>query len=339
MRRLLYFAYYVKNSNFKDLNELLAFSSQTTQRSKAAIVTDIIKCAWKYNISFEDYFLFKFFEHTEDSYRKDWIGTGFMYEYQKMMNPPSVRSILSDKFLFLRGYQEFIRRQWLKVDPSNPDLEMIEKIMNLSEDGRFVVKSSTGQAGGEVKVLDVQDYEPQEVVSLMEALGFDLLEEAVVQHPELMRLAPDGLNTVRIITQLDAKGEVQVLKCRMRLTSGGRLDNFHQGGFVVIIDMETGKIISEGFYRDPREKTITQHPATGVNLLGFQVPNWGQALDMCKEAALKHPENRTVGWDVAVRPDGVELIEGNHNWGYATYQIPLQKGLKPVLLAFEQGHS
>src|SRR5699024_4338401 len=113
------------------LNELLTFSSQATQRSKAAIITDIIKCAWKYNISFENYFQFGFFEHLSDSYRKDWAGTGFMYEYQKMMNQPAVRSILSDKFLFLHGYQEFIKRQWLKVDPSNPDLEMIEKIMKL----------------------------------------------------------------------------------------------------------------------------------------------------------------------------------------------------------------
>lgn len=338
MRRLIYCAYYLKKTNFKNLNELLNFSHETTKRSKAAILVDAIKCSWKYNISFEDYFLFRFFEHKDDLYRQDWAGSGFMYEYQKKMNPPSVRSILSNKFLFLKAYENYVNRQWLKVNPKEADLDAIENVMKTSKNGRFVVKSSTGQAGQEVKVLDAKDFTPQELVGLMEVEGLDLLEEAVVQHPELARLAPDGLNTVRVITQLNANGDVDILACRMRLTSGKRLDNFHQGGFAVAVDTQTGVISSQGFYRDPRKKPITSHPSTQVELLEFQIPCWEKIITTCKSAALQHPENRTVGWDVAIwggeKQGNVELIEGNHNWNYDIYQLPIQKGLKKKLLHY-----
>lgn len=50
-------------------------------------------------------------------------------------------------------------------------------------------------------------------------------------------------------------------------------------------------------------------------MLGFQIPNWAALLEFVKQAALVVPQVRFVGWDVAVKDDGFELIEANHDPG------------------------
>ena len=52
---------------------------------------------------------------------------------------------------------------------------------------------------------------------------------------------------------------------------------------------------------------------------------------MVKKVALLHPQNRSIGWDVAITNDGPELLEGNHNWRKLLWQLPVKKGLKQKL--------
>lgn len=73
---------------------------------------------------------------------------------------------------------------------------------------------------------------------------------------------------------------------------------------------------------------------TGVPLVGFQVPYWPEIMTLVKAAALRHPGNRSIGWDVVVTDDGPGLIEGNHDWCKLVWQLPVQQGLKPVLDRF-----
>ena len=52
---------------------------------------------------------------------------------------------------------------------------------------------------------------------------------------------------------------------------------------------------------------------------------------MVTEAALAFPENKSIGWDVAFTSEGVDLIEGNHDWCKLLWQLPVEQGLKRVL--------
>jgi hypothetical protein len=48
-------------------------------------------------------------------------------------------------------------------------------------------------------------------------------------------------------------------------------------------------------------------------MLGFVVPNYDIAVDAVKRAAKVVPDVRYIGWDVAITPEGCELIEANHD--------------------------
>ncbi|HET6556569.1 MAG TPA: sugar-transfer associated ATP-grasp domain-containing protein, partial [Prolixibacteraceae bacterium] len=86
-----------------------------------------------------------------------------------------------------------------------------------------------------------------------------------------------------------------------------------------------------GIYSDITKPDETIHPITKQQIIGFHVPFWNETLQMIKKAALLHPENKSIGWDIAITANGPELIEGNHNWCKLLWQLPVKEGLKPMI--------
>lgn len=79
------------------------------------------------------------------------------------------------------------------------------------------------------------------------------------------------------------------------------------------------------------------HPDTGCSFIGFRVPCYKEAVDLCRRAARVRPGMRYVGWDVAVTPDGPVLVEGNDLPAYDGQIYHQQehpgRGLKPAVRA------
>ena len=58
-----------------------------------------------------------------------------------------------------------------------------------------------------------------------------------------------------------------------------------------------------------------------INRLGGQkIPQWQEMLDHCCKAHQLCPDIRTIGWDVALDPSGVVLVEGNTGWATKVHQ-------------------
>ena len=57
-----------------------------------------------------------------------------------------------------------------------------------------------------------------------------------------------------------------------------------------------------------------------------------------KKAALLHPQNRSIGWDIVITAKGPGFIEGNHDWCKLLWQLPVKKGMKSVLDAYKKSH-
>ena len=64
---------------------------------------------------------------------------------------------------------------------------------------------------------------------------------------------------------------------------------------------------------------VTTHPITGTPIVGFEVPFFKEAMDMCLRAALKVPQMRFIAWDVAVTEQGPCFIEGN---SFPSHAVP-----------------
>lgn len=332
IRRILYLGYYLNELDIKKLIKFLNFANQQTGISKYRILLDAVVSTFQYNVSILDYFYFRFYNQSK-SKRSTWAGTGYMYEYQRVMNPIYARDILANKILFLRKLKPFVKRDFNSYEELSQNPSLLNKWMN-NKTSKAVVKNSKGQVGAEVEVLTIKDFTPESLLSHMLINSFDLIEEFVVQHDQLMQLSPSGLNTVRVITQLK-NGEVHILGARLRISINSYVDNLAAGNVAAPIDINSGKVIGAGVYSDITKMPEEIHPITKQFIIGFEIPYWQQVIVVVKEAALLISENKSVGWDVAITNHGPILIEGNHNWCKLLWQLPVNEGLKHKLEQFK----
>jgi len=325
LKRFLYIPYYVLNTSPKYLAKLFRHAKKNGAGNYMYMFSDMLYCSIRYNIAFIDYFDFKFF--TLNKYqRTEYMGAGAMYEYQLKMNPKKHRHILSNKIEFLKKFNDVSGRKWATVEMIDADDRFAQALLSGKAE-KIVLKNATGQAGKQVEVISTKNVSQKQLLKLMQDNNFTLAEEYVVQHDHLKTLSPSGLNTVRIVTQY-YNGEVLVLAARLRITVNSQTDNLSTGNIAAHIDLSTGKIAGPGIYVDTTKPDVYHHPVTAVQLIGFQIPLWKECLELVTKAALRTPENKSVGWDVAITNNGPILIEGNHNWHYFIWQAPEKRGYK-----------
>jgi hypothetical protein len=328
-QRTKYLIYYLNKLDRPTFRRFFKFVQSQNGTSAFGLWVDIIASVYKYNIGLMDYFVFRFYEKS-DLERNKWVGTGFKYEFDLRMNPISTRNILENKLAFYEAYKPFINHSYCSIKDIQLGSVVAQNVIN-NHSGKVVVKDSTGQCGWDVEVLETKDFSLQSLYQYMKSKKFDLAEEFVQQHTVIQSLSNSGLNTVRMITMINDSGDVDFLGARMRISVNSHVDNLASGNIACPIDLETGVICGPGVYSDILKKEVYNHPISGVRLVGFQIPMWDEIMEKSKKIALHRPENRGVGWDIAITEDGPDFIEGNHNWCKILWQIPVNQGLKSVL--------
>ena len=333
LSRFVYFGYYLRETDWKELGRYLSYLRENGGHSRLRLLLDAMYCTFRYNIAIIDYFAFRFYE-LDRAGREKYAGTGFMYEFHRKMNPLDKRAVLHDKLRFLEAYAPFIRHAHCTVEDVENNSERFQAVL-ASTNERMVLKDAFGQCGWGVDVVDAS-MERDALLKRMRERGYNLVEAYVQQHPRLAELSPSGLNTVRMVTVLDENDQVHILGAILRMSVNSFVDNIAMGNIASPIDLETGVLQSEGVYKDITKPPVAQHPVTGTQIVGFQIPHWNAVLEMIDRAALHDRSNRSIGWDVAITENGPSLIEGNHNWCKFLWQLPYQRGLKHRILKFYQ---
>lgn len=212
-----------------------------------------------------------------------------------------------NKYLFNTMFHDFIQRDWLYLpDSSREDIENF-----LTRNPEFLIKPCTNtQGNGIVKYTAAE----VDLDSFLEEYGNQavLMEAFIQQHPVLAEINSSSVNTVRLIAV--KRGQtVRFLGAGLRCGGAGQfVDNFHHGGAAYPIDLDTGIITGPG--ADLEGNPILRHPTSGRIMPGLQLPHWDILTEKVREAALLSEHVGYVGWDIAITPEGIELIEGNTNY-------------------------
>lgn len=264
-------------------------------------------------------------------------------------------SILKDKYLtelFFTGYGIPVVKSLAYNRSSlffrNGRLYQVDKVedfkkflLSLNEEGHWdteylIIKKKSDSAEGKnifrISVSDILKNNDilQHVFSEILKSEY-LFQNFITQHPELNRLNPRSVNTVRIDTFTNQEGEIQIYNSMLRTGSGNHfIDNVSQGGLAIGIDQNRGVLFPEShtfFTGYNPAKSRYAHPVSGTLFEGFQVPYFNEAKQLAVDAAEKLPQVKLAGWDIAIQPDGPVLIEGNNNSAIPLYEV-LQKGYK-----------
>lgn len=225
--------------------------------------------------------------------------------------------------------------------------EEISSILNYDIDA--FAKQMEGQLGDGAFAIKIQDskvYVNNELVSSTNDLlktftdSSYIIEERIIQHPELNKLCSTAVNTIRLVTLITPNEEIITVRAGLRIgREGNCVDNCAKGGIYVGIDLNTGKLMKKGIikpthgkplYQQPDNgKVVYQQPDNGVVFEGFEIPFFKEAMEMTKDLHSKLYRIHSVGWDIAISPDGPVIIEGNSLWEVSGTQSTVG-GLKYV---------
>ncbi|WP_193369771.1 sugar-transfer associated ATP-grasp domain-containing protein [Pelagibius marinus] len=190
--------------------------------------------------------------------------------------------------------------------------------------GSLVFKPAAGAHGADVVLIDSYDQERKwvhrasgEAASLHDFFEWLcardirwLIQDRIVQHPDLARLNGSSVNCLRIITYLDDEGVAKVVSALLKVgRANSEIDNATGGGMIAAVDLETGR--TGTFVEIFNEHRFTHHPDSGEQIADFPVPYLTEALELTKTVHRLLPYPRHLGWDVAISPDGPLLIEPN----------------------------
>ncbi len=294
----------------------------------------LIHCGWG-----------EYWQHHIDQMTPEQMSTLFLQTThgkisRRYPHSPGLRKTLESKEMTNLMFSEFITRPWC----INTEITL--------EEFKEMFKNSTGVICKPVFGLQARDVEafPFSKMSMDEAynsiLQFprSIVEELVVQHPDMASLNPTSVNCLRIVSIASGKDPVTVdgkmadiSGVSLKIGGGGSIvDNLHAGGGVVCgVDVETGIVITDGV--DWEGNVYKTHPATGVVLRGFQVPYFEEAKAFVYEMIDKLGIEGMIGWDMAIGTDGPVLIEPNSRPDPALLSMafsPEGKGLKDRMMKY-----
>ncbi len=261
--------------------------------------------------------------------RKNTYTKGRGYKMKKIFNNNHFTRFFTNKVEFNKCFSDYINRDWLYVLETTTD----ELHSFLKKNDRIIVKPTGSTKGIGIYELD-RSISDEENIKAISGKDF-VLESFINQHPH-MSYGSKSVNTIRVNTIVDSKGEIHILKAGLRCGVGDAIvDNYSAGGVVYPINIEYGRIEGPGVNKEIKTKVYV-HPRTNIFMLGREIPFWQDVIIMVKAAAKKVPQIRFVGWDVAITNGGPEIIEGNTRPGASLIEYQGEKrGFYKQMLSFK----
>lgn len=329
MKKIIVFIQRVLSGSFKRLFRNIRLVHEESGKNSILIFFDLLFSMMIYGTGYLDYMTFGFVYIKKDK-RKTFMNMNDNITLNQKLNDKAYQHIFENKIAFNHAFSEYLGRGFLDMKKTSP-----EEFAAFCKDKESVFAKQTESFGG-LGVKKITLSEITDLKALYHSLvkdKFDLVEETILQHEEMNRLCARSINTLRIATLLDPEGKAHCAYVLLRVGNGQKdVDNVSSGGMYTMVG-EDGTVRFPAFC----DKIVTyyeEHPATKVPFVGFSVPCYKEAVALCLEAALRVPQMRYIGWDVAISPSGPCLVEGNSFPGYDMPQNhtfhPDGCGLKPL---------
>lgn len=311
--RSAYVAYYRENdteyyeAGLPFIDRVLdRFGVHSVGEERRELIEDMIYSLHRFGFAFEEYFLLDLGGKSVEE-REEYISDKVRYEYYARLNTSDGRRLLNDKAATLRRLGRYVGRDFLEVaSGGGAQRDAIARF--LSEHGDVVVKPLSECCGRGVSLFKEGEADADSILAALSTSGA-VIEERIVQSPEMAAFHPESLNTVRMPCVMCRDG-VHVITPFFRMGRGESVvDNAGAGGIFANVEAATGVLSTDGF--DENGVRYPLHPDTGIAIKDARLPDWAGALHLVDELMLLVPENRYVGWDIAHTDGGWIVVEGN----------------------------
>lgn len=250
--------------------------------------------------------------------------------YQKWINDKttmryvleSVKQYLPEYYFFVgkRNNKTYIKK--LQDTPIKFSNSISDVLDLLADKGKLVFKPNAGTHGDGFYKLE---YSNGDIFANGEAIDKSSFErliteqkstyivtEYVEMHPDLKRIYPKTVNTIRIMVVNENCNNPQIMHVYMRIGSSktGFTDNVGYGGICCYVDKKTGYYYNGETIFNHKFYPCEVHPDTGINIQGY-LPNWDKVLDGIQVISRRMSQLEYLGYDIAITKESFKIIEIN----------------------------
>lgn len=287
---------------------------------------DMIWCELRYGIGYLDYDVYGF-ALQRGSIRKTYMTARDNIMLTRSMNKPEYAHLISDKLNFYRMFSEYLGRDFIALRETDS-----AGLKAFCEGKETVFSKPVDLCGGsgirKIRLTPNTDY--QKLYNALMKKHNYAVEDALIQHPEMNKLCPDCVNTLRIVTLSSEEKGILVLYVILRIGFGGKpVDNISGGGMYTRL---YGDKLTHPAFCDKTAQQYYVHPQTGTNLIHFKIPYYEEALALAIKAAESVKDKLGyIGWDIAITVNGPAIVESNDLPGYDMCQnfIHAEQGILP----------
>lgn len=285
---------------FKDFEakELIDFCG------KRNLVADIAFTDKYFGFKAEAYFRYQFY-NLSDNARAEFINNEDRIKVVRKFGNKEIKKLFKNKYNTYQRFKKYYKRDALLID-AGTDLQSFDAFCVNNES--FIVKPSDmcGGHGVYVKHLE-KSYDCEQELKALQSEGEFVVEGLIQQAEGMKKFHPQSVNTVRLVTFL-RDGKMELIAASVRFGVGDSVvDN---GCLSAAVDCENGIILTRG-----RQAHCTGlyaiHPDSGEQIIGAKIPQWKELLELAEELVKVVPEQRLIGWDMALGVDGWTVVEAN----------------------------
>lgn len=277
------------------------------------VLVSMIYCTLRYGARPIDYERFEF--SRKSAFERNRYMTFLRYfKIIKKIDRKTFSDISANKSRELEVFSDFISRDWMVVNDSTPEFA----IRGFIESHKVLIaKPEHGEQGkGIFKLLGETDL--NRLLNVRHSSSY-IIEDVVENADYIKEINPSSLNTIRATTFIDKSGKPNIVSIILRVGApGSHVDNWGAGGVGYNFDLETGVCNCVG--KDKQNRKYIYHPGSGKKMVGFEIKDFNKLRQYIIALAEVLPAAKYVGWDIAITPNGYELIEMNCPAGHDMFQ-------------------
>lgn len=306
-----------------DLDKTIKFNN--IDKSDVNLIKDILWSRYVGKYGYQEYVKCGFANMTKEE-RKEYIGVyEFMSLWPKWGTQQTI-SLFENKYETYKRFEDFYKRDIIKISNQGD----IFNFLNFCKSHcKIIIKPLNNFGGQGIKIIDTEKQGARTAFAYIIGIGGAVVEEIIDQDEQMANYHPNSVNTVRVVTYTD-DNNVEIMYALLRVGTGGNnVDNTTSGGLAALIDIKTGKIITKAdALTNKTNISYANHPDTNVPILDSQIPMWEELLKLVNRLAQIVPEQKYVGWDLALSKKGWIMVEGNYKPLLATAQMLSHKGFR-----------
>lgn len=169
-----------------------------------------------------------------------------------------------------------------------------------------LIKPSVDSGEGRlIRFFTPETVSKTEVEETFKKMGANFIMQASVkQHPDLSRLNPSSLNTIRVVSFFFER-EVHILSCILRVGApNAKVDNVGAGGYACPIQADgwlTAKAVN-------RKAEWVEETGTDIRFAEVRVPEFERVIETVKFGHKRLAHFKLIGWDMSVNTQGEPVM-------------------------------